>query len=104
MSSIQYKFYHQIPDNPFVVQKDEDISKDGKIYHLPMACNFVGILMIAAGNGAFFPFVSPLAESVGLTGYQPAIIISVLNLTDLSCRLIGGWLARYSVRKNKQTI
>lgn len=61
---------------------------------------------IFAAAGFFIPplFLVPLAHSLGIDKYWPAMILSSLALADLAGRLICGWVANLRLCRNLQLL
>ena len=76
-----------------------------KIYTLPVIIYMSGIFLLLSGKRSQFPFFIPFAEDVGLTDYQPASILIIMNVADLIFRTIGGALSSTkTVRRYGQSI
>lgn len=64
------------------------------------------LFAIFAAAGFFIPplFLVPFASSLGIDKYWPAMILSVLALTDLAGRLVCGWIANMRLLRNLQLL
>lgn len=64
------------------------------------------LFAIFAAAGFFIPslFLVPLAQSLGIDKYWPAMILSSLALADLAGRLICGWIANLRLCRNLQLL
>ena len=62
------------------------------IFNLPVILYCIAMLLNFSGKTAQFPFFVPYAESIGLTGYEPATIVLLINVVDIFSRPVGGQL------------
>ncbi|KAM3610389.1 uncharacterized protein V6R79_003235 [Siganus canaliculatus] len=64
------------------------------------------LFAIFAAAGFFIPplFLVPFTSSLGMDKYWPALILSILALSDLAGRLICGWIANMRLLRNLQLL
>ena len=76
-----------------------------EILTLPLFIYLCAHFLINCGKYAQYPYFTPFAISIGLTGYEPAMILVILNVGDILTRSLGGWLAgRKIVLKYGQSV
>ncbi|CBY13586.1 unnamed protein product [Oikopleura dioica] len=63
-----------------------------EIFRLPVVLYCIAMLLNFSGKTAQFPFFVPFAESIGLSGYEPATIVLLINVVDIFSRPVGGQL------------
>lgn len=64
------------------------------------------LFAVLAAAGFFIPplFLVPFTSSLGIDKYWPAMILSILALTDLAGRLVCGWIANMRLWRNLQLL
>ena len=76
-----------------------------EIYTLPVTTYMLGLFLIHSGKQSQFPFFTPFSKSLGLTGYEPAMILTMMNITDIVFRPLGGYFSGFEiVRKYGQSL
>jgi len=76
-----------------------------KVYNAPVVIYQLGLFLLLSGKRSQFPFFIPFAESIGLVGYEPAMILTIMSIADLIFRPIGGAISGTKfVRKYGQSL
>ena len=65
-----------------------------KIFDMPVVLFCIGSFLLQSGKQSQFPFFTPFAQSIGLKNYEPASILTIMNILDIIFRPIGGMLSR----------
>ena len=68
--------------------------REREIFTVPVILFCVGSFMLQSGKQSQFPFFTPFAQSIGLKNYEPASILTIMNILDIIFRPIGGVLSR----------
>lgn len=75
------------------------------IFTIPLISYMLGMFLLQTGKQSQFPFYTPFAQSIGLTGYEPATILMIMNILDIVFRPIGGYVSGTNfVRKHGQSL
>ena len=70
-----------------------------------MILYMLGLFLIFSGKISQFPYFVPFSESIGLTDYEPASILVIMNIVDIIGRPIGGYISGTAfVRKHSQSL
>jgi predicted MFS family arabinose efflux permease len=73
-------------------KKNSEPDSIREIFNLPVILYCIAMLLNFSGKTAQFPFFVPYAESIGLSGYEPATIVLLINVVDIFSRPVGGQL------------
>ena len=68
--------------------------REREIFTVPVILFCVGSFLLQSGKQSQFPFFTPFAQSIGLKNYEPASILTIMNILDIIFRPIGGVLSR----------
>ena len=76
-------------------KKNSEPDSIREIFSFSVILYCIAMLLNFSGKTAQFPFFVPFAESIGLSGYEPATIVLLINVVDIFARPIGGQIASF---------
>ena len=73
-----------LKEHTSLLSKNDDSRKPDslkEVFTLPMTLFIIGLFLTLSGKMSQFPYFAPFAESIGLSGYEPANVLVTMSIT-----------------------